>query len=76
VRPYVTKADVHHTLEGLAGGDDEGNARSEDYQQALDDVRDALGIDIDEDSPKHSGTKPYKDSINVNQITDDGGTDS
>ena len=50
MRPYVTKADVHHTLEGLAGGDEHGNARSDDYQQALDDVRDALDIDIDEDA--------------------------
>lgn len=49
MQPFVTKADVHHTLEGLAGGDEDGNARSDDYQQALDDVRDALDIDIDED---------------------------
>ena len=51
MQPFVTKSDVHHTLEGLAGGDEDGNARSDDYQQALDDVRDALDIDIDEDGP-------------------------
>lgn len=51
MQPFVTKSDVHHTLEGLAGGDEDGNARSDDYQQALDDVRDALDIDIDEDEP-------------------------
>ena len=50
MRPFVTKADVHHTLTGLSGGDAEGNARSDDYQQALDDVRAALDIDVDEDS--------------------------
>ena len=64
MRPYVTKADVHHTLNGLAAGDDEGNARSDDYQQALDDVRDALDIDIDEDS------------VRVKSISGDGSTDS
>ena len=50
MRPFVTKADVHHTLTGLSGGDAEGNARSDDYQQALDDVRAALDIDVDEDA--------------------------
>ena len=50
MRPYVTKADVHHSLEGLAGGDEDGNARSDDYQRALGDVRDALDIDIDQDA--------------------------
>ena len=49
-RPYLTKSDVHHTLTGLSDGDVEGNARSDDYQQALDDVRAALDIDVDEDA--------------------------
>ena len=49
MQPFVTKADVHHTLKGLAGGDEDGNARSDDYIEALDDVRDALDIDVNED---------------------------
>ena len=49
MRPYITKATIHHSLEGLAGGDEDGNARSDDYIEALDDVRDALDIDVNED---------------------------
>ena len=49
-RPYLTKSDVHHTLCGLAAGDEDGASRSDDYQQALDDVRAALDIDVDEDA--------------------------
>lgn len=50
MRPLSSKADIHHTLTGLSDGDENGNARSDDYQQALDDVREALDIDVDEDS--------------------------
>jgi hypothetical protein len=49
-RPYLTKSDVHHTLCGLAAGDEDGTSRSDGYLEALEDVREALGIDADEDA--------------------------
>jgi len=49
-RPYLTKSDVHHTLCGLAAGDEDGDSRSDEYLEALEDVREALDIDVDEDS--------------------------
>jgi len=50
MRPWISKSTIHHTLKGLAGGDENGCVRSDEYLAALEDVRQRLGIDIDEDS--------------------------